>query len=78
MRLEELYRLRGVIAFPVTPFKPDLSLDIAGLRRTFFSLYNIPSPQSSRRAARARCTVKTMLEAPFGVAEDSGLRQERN
>ena len=56
MRLEELRRLPGVIAFPVTPFKPDLSLDIAGLRRTFFSLYNIPSPQSSRRAARARCS----------------------
>jgi len=49
MRLEELRRLPGVTAFPVTPFKPDLSLDIAGLRRTFFSLYNIPSPQSSRR-----------------------------
>src|SRR6266853_6329013 len=29
MRLEELRsRLRGVIAFPVTPFKPDLSLDL--------------------------------------------------
>lgn len=26
-------RLKGVIAFPVTPFKPDLSLDLAGLRR---------------------------------------------
>ena len=62
MRLDKLRRLPGVIAFPVTPFKPDLSLDITGLRRTFSSLYNIPSPQSSRRAARARCTVKTMLK----------------
>src|SRR5260370_34120448 len=26
-------KLRGVIAFPVTPFKPDLSLDINGLRK---------------------------------------------
>ncbi|HEV3026213.1 MAG TPA: dihydrodipicolinate synthase family protein, partial [Planctomycetota bacterium] len=26
-------KLGGVIAFPVTPFKPDLSLDIPGLRR---------------------------------------------
>jgi 5-dehydro-4-deoxyglucarate dehydratase len=26
-------RLRGVIGFPVTPFKPDLSLDLEGLRR---------------------------------------------
>jgi 5-dehydro-4-deoxyglucarate dehydratase len=26
-------KLGGVIAFPVTPFKPDLSLDLSGLRR---------------------------------------------
>jgi dihydrodipicolinate synthase/N-acetylneuraminate lyase len=42
MRLEELRRLPGVIAFPVTPFKPDLSLDIAGLRRNFQQLAQHP------------------------------------
>ena len=31
-------KLGGVIAFPVTPFKPDLSLDIPGLRRNLQGL----------------------------------------
>jgi 5-dehydro-4-deoxyglucarate dehydratase len=31
-------RLRGVIAFPVTPFKADLSLDVSGLRRNLDEL----------------------------------------
>src|SRR5258708_8490069 len=31
-------RLRGVISFPVTPFKADLSLDLDGLRRNLRSL----------------------------------------
>jgi 5-dehydro-4-deoxyglucarate dehydratase len=35
-------RLRGVIAFPVTPFKADLSLDAAGLRRNLDSLLRHP------------------------------------
>jgi 5-dehydro-4-deoxyglucarate dehydratase len=30
--------LRGVIAFPVTPFRPDLSLDLDGLRRNLRGL----------------------------------------
>ncbi len=30
--------LRGVIAFPVTPFRPDLSLDVEGLRRNLHGL----------------------------------------
>ena len=42
MRREELRRLPGVIAFPVTPFKPDLSLDIAGLHRNFQQLVQNP------------------------------------
>jgi 5-dehydro-4-deoxyglucarate dehydratase len=43
MRLEELRsRLRGVIAFPITPFKPDLSLDIPGLRRNLQQLMQHP------------------------------------
>src|SRR5271156_3276590 len=34
MKPEELRaRLRGVIAFPITPLQPDLSLDIPGLRK---------------------------------------------
>jgi 5-dehydro-4-deoxyglucarate dehydratase len=35
-------KLRGVIAFPVTPFKADLSLDIAGLRRNIQFLLQHP------------------------------------
>lgn len=35
-------RLRGVIAFPVTPFKPDLSLDQAGLRKNVHELLRHP------------------------------------
>ena len=42
MRLDKLRRLPGVIAFPVTPFKPDLSLDIAGLHRKFQQLVQHP------------------------------------
>src|SRR6266567_3064426 len=41
MRPDELrQRLHGVIAFPVTPFKADLSLDLEGLRRNLRSLLN--------------------------------------
>jgi 5-dehydro-4-deoxyglucarate dehydratase len=35
-------RLQGVISFPVTPFKPDLSLDLEGLRRNLRSLLKHP------------------------------------
>jgi len=35
-------KLRGVIAFPVTPFKPDLSLDINGLRKNLQELLKYP------------------------------------
>ena len=43
MRSEEFRsRLRGVIAFPVTPFKPDLSLDLAGLRKNVDQLLRHP------------------------------------
>ena len=35
-------KLRGVIAFPVTPFKADLSLDIPGLRRNLKDLVKHP------------------------------------
>jgi 5-dehydro-4-deoxyglucarate dehydratase len=35
-------RLQGVIAFPVTPFNPDLSLDVGGLRRNLESLLGHP------------------------------------
>jgi 5-dehydro-4-deoxyglucarate dehydratase len=35
-------KLQGVIAFPVTPFKPDLSLDLAGLRRNIQALMQHP------------------------------------
>jgi 5-dehydro-4-deoxyglucarate dehydratase len=43
MRPEEFRtRLRGVIAFPVTPFKPDLSLDQVGLRKNVHELLRHP------------------------------------
>ena len=43
MRSEELRaRLKGVIAFPITPFNPDLSLDIAGLRKNLQALVRHP------------------------------------
>jgi 5-dehydro-4-deoxyglucarate dehydratase len=35
-------RLRGVIAFPVTPFRADLSLDLPGLRRNLQALLAHP------------------------------------
>jgi 5-dehydro-4-deoxyglucarate dehydratase len=35
-------KMGGVIAFPVTPFKPDLSLDIPGLRRNLQALVKHP------------------------------------
>lgn len=35
-------RLQGVISFPVTPFKTDLSLDLDGLRRNLRSLVQQP------------------------------------
>jgi 5-dehydro-4-deoxyglucarate dehydratase len=44
MKPEELRaRLRGVIAFPITPLKPDLSLDIPGLRKNLQHLL-APAP----------------------------------
>ena len=43
MQPEELSsRLAGVIAFPVTPFKDDLTLDLAGLRHNLAKLIEHP------------------------------------
>lgn len=43
MMPEELRsRLHGVIAFPVTPFRPDLSLDLEGLRNNLRKLVQHP------------------------------------
>jgi len=36
------HRLQGVISFPVTPFKKDLSLDLEGLRKNLCSLLQHP------------------------------------
>lgn len=36
------HRLQGVISFPVTPFKKDLSLDLEGLRKNLRSLLQHP------------------------------------
>src|SRR5882762_6409863 len=35
-------RLQGVISFPVTPFRPDLALDLDGFRRNLRSLLKHP------------------------------------
>lgn len=42
MRPEEFRELQGVIAFPVTPFQSDLSLDTPGLRRNIQELIRHP------------------------------------
>jgi 5-dehydro-4-deoxyglucarate dehydratase len=43
LKPEELRnKLRGVIAFPITPLKPDLSLDIPGLRKNLQRLLETP------------------------------------
>ena len=43
MEPEELSnRLTGVIAFPVTPFNDDLTLDLEGLRRNLAKLTEHP------------------------------------
>jgi 5-dehydro-4-deoxyglucarate dehydratase len=43
MRPDELKgRVRGVIAFPVTPFEKDLSLDLKGLRQNLQKLLEFP------------------------------------
>src|SRR6266581_2120163 len=43
MQANELrQRLQGVISFPVTPFKADLSLDLEGLRRNLRVLLKQP------------------------------------
>lgn len=43
MKADEIInKLRGVIAFPVTPFNSDLSLDVAGLRENVTKLLNQP------------------------------------
>jgi 5-dehydro-4-deoxyglucarate dehydratase len=42
MSLDHVKRLRGVIAFPVTPFRTDLSFDASGLQRNLESLLKHP------------------------------------
>lgn len=43
LRPEELRsKLRGVIAFPITPLKPDLSIDIPGLRKNLQRILETP------------------------------------
>jgi 5-dehydro-4-deoxyglucarate dehydratase len=39
---ERRVKLRGVIAFPVTPFNPNLSLDVASLRHNIQRLLRHP------------------------------------
>jgi len=39
---DKIQSLRGVIAFPVTPFNQDLSLDVSGLRRNLQALLRHP------------------------------------
>ena len=77
MRSEEFRsRLRGVIAFPVTPFKPDLSLDLAGLRKNVDQLLCHPiaaivaaggtGEMYSLTPAEHQAVVKTIVEEVQG------------
>jgi hypothetical protein len=52
-------KLHGVISFPVTPFKKDLSLDLDGLRHNLRSLLKHPvcavvAPQAREKSIRSR------------------------
>jgi len=71
-------KLHGVIAFPVTPFKKDLSLDLDGLRRNLRSLLKHPvcavvAPAGtgeihSLSPAEHLAVVKTTIEEAKGTA----------
>src|SRR5262245_61708292 len=56
-------RLQGVVSFPVTPFKADLSLDLEGLRKNLRSLLKHPV-----------CAV----DAPAGTGELYSLSPEEH
>ncbi len=77
MRSEEFRsRLRGVIAFPVTPFNADLSLDLAGLRKNVDQLLQHPiaavvaaggtGEMYSLTPAEHQAVVKTIVEEVRG------------
>jgi dihydrodipicolinate synthase/N-acetylneuraminate lyase len=48
-------RLGGVISFPCTPFKTDLSLDLDGLRKNLRSLLKHPICAIVAPAGTAKC-----------------------
>jgi dihydrodipicolinate synthase/N-acetylneuraminate lyase len=56
MTTEELRaRLCGVIAFPVTSFKPDLSLDLPGLRKNLRGVLRHPMCAVVAAGALEKC-----------------------
>jgi hypothetical protein len=65
-------KLRGVIAFPVTPFKADYSLDIAGLRSNLKGLmeYAVSAVVAAGRASRSS-------ESDCGRSWPQGTRDRR-
>jgi len=91
MRSEEFRsRLRGVIAFPVTPFKADLSLDLAGLRKNIDQLLCHPiaaivaaggtGEMYSLTPAEHQAVVNAIVEEVQGkipVLVDGGFRRGR-
>jgi len=77
MRSEQFRsHLRGVIAFPVTPFKPDLSLDLEGLWKNVDQLLRHPvaaivaaggtGEMYSLTPAEHQAVVKTIVEQVQG------------
>lgn len=74
MKADEIRsRLRGVVAFPVTPFNPDLSLDCAGLRNNLRAL--LKQPMSAVVAAGGTgelysLTLQEQLEVVKTVVEE--------
>lgn len=69
-------RLRGVLGFPITPFKADLSLDLAGLRHNVEAMLRAPihalvaaggtGELYSLTPAEANAVVQTVVETVAG------------
>ena len=68
-------RLRGVISFPCTPFKKDLSLDLDGLRKNLRSLLEAPDLRN-RRARRHGRNPLTLAGGTSGRRENGHRRGE--
>ena len=79
MKPEELRsRFGGVVAFPVTPFKQDLSLDVEGLRKNLQHTAKFPVLRRGGRRRHRRAVFAGRRRAPQGGGGDGGgLRRAR-